>query len=70
MVFVMIVGSEIRKCVDEEWYIRTWIQRAAGWCETAERTSGTRLGAAVPNLLLIQERVDADGFPAVMRGRI
>ena len=45
-------------------------QRAVGWCETAERMFGTRLGAAVQNLLYNKKRVDADGIPAVTKGRI
>jgi hypothetical protein len=32
--------------------------------------SGTHLGAAVPNLLYNKKRVDADGIPAVTKGRI
>ena len=32
--------------------------------------SGTHLGAAVQNLLYNKKRVDADGIPAVTKGRI
>lgn len=40
----------------------TGAQRAVGWCETAEGTHGTHLGAAARNL----RRVDADGFHRYM----
>ena len=50
--------------------MQTGFQRAVGWCETAEGMSGTHLGAAVPNLLYNKKRVDADGIPAVTKGRI
>ena len=48
----------------------TEAQRAVGWCETAERMFGTRLGAAVQNLLYNKKKVDTDGIPAVTKGRI
>ena len=37
---------------------------------TAERMFGTRLGAAVQNLLYNKKKVDTDGIPAVTKGRI
>ena len=49
--------------------MQTGAQRAVGWCETAERMFGTRLGAAVQNLLY-KKKVDTDGIPAVTKGRI
>ena len=50
--------------------MQTGAQRAVGWCETAERMFGTRLGAAVQNLLYNKKKVDTDGIPAVTKGRI
>ena len=53
----------IRESVDEEQYIKTGAQRAAGWCKAAERIYGTRLGASVRNPL---GKVDADGIHRYM----
>lgn len=44
--------------------MRTGAQRAVGWCETVERSHGTRLGASVelPNIW----KVGADGIHRYM----
>ena len=42
--------------------MRTGAQRAAGWWKAAERSHGTRLGAAARNLW----KVDADGVHRYM----
>ena len=54
----------------EQGFRKEILQRAVGWCETAERMFGTRLGAAVRNLLYNKKKVDTDGIPAVTKGRI
>lgn len=47
------------------------IQRAVGWCETVEKADGTALRAAAPNSdRYCIGRVDADGTPTVIQGRI
>lgn len=58
---IVSVTVEQIKVMKRNSTIISGIQRAGGWCETAERTIGTRLGASAQNPTMIR-RVDADGF--------